>query len=127
MKKNEDVEVIYKQFRELVQVFTQVNSERLALRKILKELLMKKFWQVKKEHNHQLFYDQMEGIKKEITLKRIEKLEDILEEHKAQSTSKNKQIDSLTFERDNLKTLLNTKKQEIKNFILKDENYNTNR
>lgn len=103
-------------------LFDSINEERIFFREILSHLLEKSFWKLNiGKNNSNFFLNKIEGVKKEIILKRVEKLEKKEKFLREALKVKNLRILELEDEKENLKNDLTEKRLNLKNYILKKE------
>ena len=103
-------------------LFDSINEERIYYRNVLATLLEKSFWKLKiGKNNSDFFLSKIEGLKKELMLKRIEKLEQNENYLKESLKNRNLRIKELENEKKILKNDLTEKRLDFKNYILNRE------
>ena len=116
---NESLTLENKKIKKLIEVFDQVNKERLALRESLILLIKKKFWKItENKNNSDFFVNKIKGLDLEVMKKRIEKLENLCKEKDSLIQEKDKIIQEI--QNENFAHLERIKKQSsyLKDSIL---------
>jgi hypothetical protein len=116
---NENFSKIKTKMTQMCDLFESVNNERVLLRKIFVELINKKFWQISiDKKNEDFFVNKIQGINLEVLKKKIDRLNQIIEEKDKKISKNAKLIIKLKKENESIEQELLKSKEDIKNMML---------